>query len=307
MEDESKNIFVSSRGLMKICDYYSNTPISSIKNLYNYPDFNVFISNFINEDKCPIIYICSSAINDFLQKLLNIIPFKFILVTGDCDEDMPKDVFNNETSFNNFINNDKIIHWFCQNWVGNHEKITLMPIGMDYHTMQTKQIFWGPITSPINQELYLLHIRNDMKPFWERDIKCYSNFHFATATKHGYDRIEAIKLINKKLVYYEHEPLKRIFSWKKQTSFAFVISPHGGGFDCHRTWEALLLGCIVIVKTSKIDNIYDELPVLIVKSWDQVTETLLLNTVQEFKTKNFNYNKLNLDYWKTKIKSYQLK
>lgn len=56
-----------------------------------------------------------------------------------------------------------------------------------------------------------------------------------------YDRIDAIKLINKNLVYYESEPLKRIFSWKKQTAFAFVISSHGGGFDCHRTWEALLL------------------------------------------------------------------
>ena len=219
----------------------------------------------INNKTTPLIYVCSSALSDFANKLLNVIPFKFILITGDCDEDMPNDVFKTE-EFSNFINNDKIIHWFCQNWIGNDEKVTLMPIGMDYHTMQTREIFWGPKTTPSNQELLLLNIRKTMKPFWDRDVKCYSNFHFATTTKHGYDRVDAIKNIPKDLVYYEPEKLKRIFSWKKQTTFSFVLSPHGGGYDCHRTWEALLLGCIVIVKTSKIDSMYDDLPVLIVKS-----------------------------------------
>jgi hypothetical protein len=52
---------------------------------------------------------------------------------------------------------------------------------------------------------------------------------------------------------------------------AFVASPHGNGLDCHRTWEALALGCIPIVKRSPIDKVFQGLPVWIVGSWKEVT------------------------------------
>ena len=34
---ENNNIYVSSRGLLKSCDYFSFTPHSSIRQLYKYP------------------------------------------------------------------------------------------------------------------------------------------------------------------------------------------------------------------------------------------------------------------------------
>jgi len=301
MENESNNKFISSRGIMKLCDYHSLKPISSINCIYNYPNFDSFKNKFNDSSKIPLIYVCSSALLHFENAMLQHILFKFILISGDCDEDMPNDIFKTSESLNKFINNDKIIHWFCQNWIGSHEKITLMPIGMDYHTMQTRNIFWGPMTNSYDQELLLITIRKKMKPFWERDIKCYSNFHFTTTTKHGYDRLDAIKNIPSDLVYYEPVQLKRLLSWNKQINYAFVISPHGGGYDCHRTWEALLLGCIVIVKTSKIDNLYEDLPVLIINEWKDVNKDLLDKTVENFKNKIFNYKKLELNYWKEKF------
>jgi len=48
--------------------------------------------------------------------------------------------------------------------------------------------------------------------------------------------------------------LQRHDLWKKKTTYAFSVSPHGNGLDCYRTWEDLVLGCIVIVKTSVLDN-----------------------------------------------------
>jgi hypothetical protein len=62
----------------------------------------------------------------------------------------------------------------------------------------------------------------------------------------------------------------------------FVVSPHGNGLDCHRTWEALYLGVIPIVKTSSLDQLYEDLPVLIVDDWSDVTREFL-----ETKWKNF--------------------
>ena len=80
------------------------------------------------------------------------------------------------------------------------------------------------------------------------------------------------------------------------------------GLDCHRTWEALFLGCIPIVKTSPIDSLFEDLPVLIVKDWSDVTPKLLENTMKEFKKKEkngaFDYKKLTLKYWVNKINHY---
>ena len=81
------------------------------------------------------------------------------------------------------------------------------------------------------------------------------------------------------------------------SKFSFVVSPFGHGFDCIRTFEALCLGCIVIMKKSFLDVIYEDLPVLLVDEWTDINESLLNKTLDEFKNKEFNYNKLKMDYW----------
>ena len=101
-------------------------------------------------------------------------------------------------------------------------------------------------------------------------------------TKLGYDRKDAFQKIDKELVYYEENKVTRLITWNKQKDFAFVICPHGCGLDCHRNWEALCLGCIPIVKTSHIDNLYKDLPVLIVNDWNNIDKNLLNNTISQF-------------------------
>jgi hypothetical protein len=298
--NESKNVFVSSRGLLKSCDYYSTTPISSIKIMYNYPDFNNFKKNLKNTKNIPSIYVCGIAIPHFIYTLLPSIDFKFILVSGDCDEEIPYDIMNKDL-FEKFINDTRLVHWFSQNLICKHQKMSIIPIGMDYHTMATKNIFWGPKTDCLTQELLLKKLKEKSLPFYERDIKCYSNFHFTLNTRYGNDRIDAIKNIPKEIIYYEETKVKRLVSWNNQLKYAFVVSPHGQGYDCHRLWEALLLGCIVIVKKSDIDDLYQDLPVLIVNKWSEVNYKLLQDTIDEFKYKKFNYKKLELKYWVNKI------
>lgn len=286
--------YVCSRGLMKACDYHSNMPISSVCQVVGY--------DFTNLTDKSTIYICGNAIPHFLS-ILPHIRHSFILVSGDCDETMPDDRFQTVEQFHSFINDPRIIHWFCQNWVGDHPKVSILPIGMDYHTMSSRNTDWGLQLDPKSQENLLKSIPR--KEFHQRKMMCYSNFHFFTTTRYGYDRLDAIKQIDRKLVFYEPHKIERIQTWKNQSEYAFVISPHGNGLDCHRTWEALCLGCIPIVKTSKIDGLYNELPVLIVKEWSDITLELLEKTVQEFKYKIFNYERLTLRYWIDKINRYK--
>ena len=291
--DENYCHYVSSRGLMKSCDVYGSTFYSGIQTIQGY-DFSKLPDN-------GTIYACSAAVRDLSNKL-ELIDKPFILVSGDCDNTCPNDIFSSYEEFLNFIDNDKIIHWFSQNCIANHPKLTHMPIGLDYHTIANNENhFWGAQCSPVEQEKILVEIKETSEMFWNRPARCYSNFHFFMHTRFGYDRIDALNSIPSELVYYEPERLSRADSWKNQSKHAFVISPHGNGYDCHRTWEALCLGCIPIVRTSSLDVLYDELPVLIVNDWTEVTQELLEKTIIEFKEKTFNYEKLTLNYWMNKI------
>jgi hypothetical protein len=237
---------------------------------------------------------------DFLS-YLPLINYKFILVSGDSDTTVPYESFFDKSFFYTLINSEKLIHWFSQNCVIDHPKLTRIPIGLDYHTLSEREYKWGKQKTPVKQEEDLISVKNSSLPFWEREIKCYSNFHFHFY-KYGQDRKDAISQIPKNLVFYEENEVPRIESWKKQSTYSFVISPHGNGLDCHRTWEALIFGCIPIVKSSNIDALYDELPVLIVKEWSDITLELLTKTVNNLKCRTFNYNKLTLEFWVQKIK-----
>ena len=170
------------------------------------------------------------------------------------------------------------------------------------HTLSHKSYKWGPQQLPINQEKDLFYLRNKSKPFWERNGKCYSNFHF-NFYWFGKDRMDVMKNIPKEVIFCESNEVPRIESWKTQCDFTFVVSPHGNGMDCHEIWEALVLGCIVVVKKSDLDPLYNDLPVLIVKQWSDINEELLIKTTKDFKSRVFKYEKLSLEYWMNIIKS----
>jgi hypothetical protein len=290
---ESECQLVSSRGILDSCKVKSSRPVSSIQTLINY--------NWTDLKDGTTLYVCSNAIRHFV-KWLEGIPVKFILVTGDCDESVPDDCFTNEDEFLKFIESDKIIHWYAQNCVGTHPKLSGIPIGLDYHTVKNQDHNWSPMMSPIMQESQIIGLNKTR--FSDRAIKCYSNFHFTIeGRKFGSDRVDAMQNVPKELVFYEPNTVPRLESWTNQIKYAFVLSPQGGGLDCHRTWEALCLGCIPIVKTSKIDYLFEDLPVLIVNEWKDVTMDLLEKTVSDFSSKPFNYSKLTLNYWMNKIRS----
>lgn len=285
----------SSRGILKSCDLYPKNPISSFDKIINYT---------ISNEKIKVIYICNTAIKEFFLNLKKYIKGKFIVVSGDSDNPIPESHFT-ESQFQKILSSKRLIHWFCQNLTYQHPKLTNLPIGMDYHTIYNSNIYWDSKKTPLQQETELLKIRGESSPFWRRKRLVYSNFHFSLSGKYCYDRRDAMSQIDKSLIYYEPNKKKRLDNWKTQSEYTFVASPHGNGLDCHRTWEALNLGCIVIVKTSPLDPMYRGLPVLIVKEWSDINQKLLNRTIVDFKSKQFNYDKLTLNYWKDLIYKYK--
>lgn len=294
MTDETACYYVGSRGLLKSCDCVSSTPRSSVR--------EVIHQDFTKLKDGDSIYICSSAVAHFVTHILDKIHTRFVLVTGDSDAFVPVTSVS-ESEFRKLVDSDLLIAWFSQNLVYSpieHPKLRYLPIGLDYHTMSERELFWGPITSPKLQEDLLIAVAKTAKPFYERMPTAYTTFHFAI---HRGGRQQAYDQIPKDLVYYEPETTSRLISWKRQTEYAFVVSPPGEGLDCHRTWEALCLGCIPILISTPLDPLYEGLPVLIVKSWKDVTRELLENTIAEYRDKEFAMEKLTLQYWVRQITS----
>jgi len=60
--------------------------------------------------------------------------------------------------------------------------------------------------------------------------------------------------------------------WSNYTTFRFGLSPHGNGLDTHRTWELLFFGVVPIVKTSSLDILYKDMPIIIVQEYSDLCQ-----------------------------------
>ena len=289
------------------CEFLSNYGIPRKSDIFIVSRLNIYEHQNKQYKNGTIIYLKIEFIREFARVLLPLIQYKFILVSGLSDYTCPQNLFPN-SEVEPFINNSNLIHWYVCNCTIKHTKITLLPIGIDYWTISPVgcSAFFGNKMSPIDQETEFKEIISTVKPINERIIKCYSNFHFADYGRlFGESRKDIINIVPTELVFYEPAKLLRIQSWKNQSEYAFILSPHGHGMDCYRTWEALLLGCIVIVKTSPLDGLYTDLPVLILNNWTDLTQELLIKTASEFRDNTYNYDKLTLDYWMKQIQNHQ--
>ena len=85
----------------------------------------------------------------------------------------------------------------------------------------------------------------------------------------------------------------------------FVLSPRGFGIDCHRTWEALYAGSIPVVESCGIDQVYEGLPVIIVDDLRKVTLEDLDREYELMKTREYDLDRLFVDYWLKKIHSFK--
>jgi hypothetical protein len=296
--------YVNSRGLLKICEIRNANPESSSRHI----DSSI-TDNLHKLQPYSIIHICSwLSLSIFMSKHAHKINTKVIIVTNDSDFDAPifekpvgpGDEIDRE-AIRKFLDSDMCVHWFTQNCTLSHPKVTPIPIGMDYHTR-------SPTISCKNQEQNIKDIAEKAIPFHERFSKCYINF--AHSMNYGYyekERKECFYSVDKDLVYIEPLRVSQEITWLNQSKFSFVLCPPGGGYDCHRNWEALILGCIPVMKRFNLpfEKVYDDLPVLFVDNWSDITQELLNKTLEDFKGKTFNYAKLTLEYWRTLIYSYK--
>ena len=274
--------FLWSKGLYEK-DKYSLSHTES-----NSKDFNL---------KKDIIWIRMGSngkktdINQF-SKMLDKIKTPKILVTSDGDMSMPSDL--KRDIFNRIISHPNIKVWYTQNYDGtcDHAKLKPYPIGLDLHTPK-----YG-VNSPVNRINTLLDIRNKRK---NPINKIFCDLHLSQNRKFNNERKRCHDILqDKKHVDFLNNRVSQTEIWENYSKYEYTISTHGNGLDCHRTWEIILLGGTVVTKTSSLDRLFKDLPVIIVKDWNECTMENLALKKDKFRNKMTDEHILKFftyDYW----------
>jgi hypothetical protein len=283
---ENLAVFISSRGILKSCHSRNANPVSS--------STEIDVELLHNHRAGETIYVCTNALSNFAINFLPQINSPFILVTGDCDVAVTQALLD-DPAIASIINSKLLIRWYAQNLAARSPKVFNLPIGMDYHTMFERPGAWGISTiSPLSQENLLLNTLASSQELNHRYLAAYCNWRPVAGWG---DRLECYETIDKGVCFFETNPIPRNSTWQRQAEFMFVISPEGIGMDCHRTWEALLLGCIPIVKRNAISSLFSELPVLIVDEWTEVNRDRMYAYINSIQTQTFDFSCLFKEFW----------
>jgi len=204
-------------------------------------------------------------------------------------------------------------HWFatnCRCRYNEFNNITPVPYGIDYWTLCARSSWANtPMESACAQDRHLSRLRESMVHFSKRpfDLRIYVNFQFNLDGNGNFERLLAYITIPRDLMSIQQKRVNRYETWGMYTQHIFVASPRGNGLDTIRTWEALMLGCIVIVRripeAPGMEELYADLPVVVIDRWSDITRDLLQSILSEYSKRTFRYEKLTMKYWIGRIEA----
>lgn len=237
-----------------------------------------------------IIFVRTNFLKDFVAKTNHLIDNPYILISHNEDMGLGEEM--------KFLADDsKVIHWFAENLLFEHKKITPIPIGIYSRVDDKKNVGIESIKKYADKKDKLNRI---FYSFWVR-----TNF------KKRIPILEEVKKITlaDTLTEEEKEEILKEDYLKKISGYKFVISPPGNGLDCHRTWEVLYLKSIPIVEESVPTNYWKKLgiPLLVISNWSELKNLSVSDIEKDYNelSNQMNCPALFMDYWIAEIKKYQ--
>lgn len=246
----------------------------------------IFYPNKVKDNS--LIFVKASMIGEFFEKCHPAISTRYILISHN--ECMPI-----SNKFTDQPLDNKLLAWFTINTEASalkNSKIFCIPLGL-------ANKYWN-----INDTYLIEKAKNEVLKNKSKSYLLYLNINLSTYPD---ERLKVYNMFANKSFCY-HQKNKNFYEYLLDIGRSkFVLSPRGRGIDCHRTWEALYMGSIPIVKTSSIDSLYKDLPVLIVKDWSEISEAFLEEKYKEMSGKTYKLEKLSSTYWLNLINQHKSK
>jgi hypothetical protein len=231
-----------------------------------------------------VVFVQSSELKRFSSTILPKVKKRFVLITHNGD-------VNIDNSFAATASNPFIVRWFAQNATIRHPKVSGIPIGLE------------------NRNLHYNGVVRDFERLARsrpvQAMRILSAFSVQTNTAERGLAKEVLEGCG--LVHCPPRTNSRAYR-KTLVRYGFVASPPGNGVDCHRTWEALYLGVIPIVRRSPFYDSFPGLPVAFVDDWKEIaswTPQYLECLFADLSPKISETPYLRFSYWADLVKTVQ--
>ncbi len=174
-----------------------------------------------------LIFVKTDMLGQFYIDKHQYIQKPYILITSNSDAPSPGEHFK-------MLDDPQLVAWYGQNADAVHAKFHSLPIGFPNRMWKH-----GNVDALMDAVLQLISHR-------ERPILLYVNFGTqSNANRQGIkDAISRWNLPHEVVIASEASHEQYLKDLRRSR---FVLSPAGNGVDCHRTWEALLMGAVPIV------------------------------------------------------------
>lgn len=193
----------------------------------------------------------------YLQKYRNV-P-KFNLIVHNSDQPFDNDKFYSISLYTNRI---YAINTTCFNT----SIVRTIPLGFVDTTSKPHMILKAISSQAMDKSIFM-----------------YMNFSIATNRA---ERQRCFDMLKDKSYIIKESDLPPAQFYKQMRRSKYIISPDGTGYDCHRVYEAILFDAIPIIKKNPLSEFYKNLPIVIVRDWDEINEEKFNEIYDEL------YNKL---------------
>lgn len=233
-------------------------------------------SDFYLKSNENIVYVYGHDLELFFKEAFPEINKPIKLISHNTDYPV-------DSKFIQYLDDDKLTHWYAQNAVLDHPKLTPAPIGI-----ANKQWSHGNLDN-------LLSVINANHG---KENIVYKNFDIGTNinVRRVIDQITNTNKIFMDRNWPQTEYLTRL------SKSMFVISPPGNGIDCHRIWEALYVRTVPIVERSSAFRNFTNLPIMFIDRWEDITIDFLKTQIPLYYNKSYDLKQLKLQYWKELIR-----
>lgn len=205
-------------------------------------------STFNSEHVGPgsIVFVKTDMLDRFEREMLPGIHEQFVLITHNSDHPV-------DSRHSRLAEDFRIHRWFAQNALLQHPKVIRIPIGLENR--------WR-------------HKNGIIGDFRKLADSCHLKknrilYAFSVHTNEA-ERRPAVEALCRCPVADTAKGLNSREYRKFLAGYAFVASPPGNGIDCHRTWEALYLDTVPIIKKSAFYGGFPNLPAIMVNDWSEL-------------------------------------
>lgn len=246
-----------------------------------------------------VVHVKTDNLPAFADVILPGLRAPIVLVTGDSDR-APV------SGHRQLLGHPMIGHWFAQNCdlPEAHPRLSPIPIGLDNPVYTKFEKRLGFVVDAIagrsgfdpsfstndtgNQRSFNAAAAVAREAIGRKPSRVLCTFHqnhrIAPDISGIPDRVAAAAALRgNRLCHFVPRRLPQQECWRLHADYAFEASPQGSGIDCFRTWEALALGTVPILRRGPLDRLFrdHDLPVALVDDWSEVTAERLAEWTQD--------------------------